>query len=302
MGKEFKSGFVSIIGRPNVGKSTLLNHMVGSKIAIMSDKPQTTRNKITGVLTREEAQVVFIDTPGIHKPKNKLGEYMVNSTMATLEEVDLVLYLVDAAAEISIGEFFIIDILKKLSTPVFLVVNKIDLVAKKRIAELIHFLTLEFDFGEVVPVSAATGENTEVLLKLIVDYLPKGPKYYPEDMITDKPEQFIIAEIVREKVLETTREEVPHSTAVQVEEIKNRKDNMVYISAIIYIEKHSQKGIVVGKGGQKLKEIGIKSRRELERLLGSRIYLDLWVKVKKDWRRHEGALDQFGYSFKNKYG
>jgi len=297
--KEFKSGFVSIIGRPNVGKSTLLNHLVGTKVAIMSDKPQTTRNKIRGILTTENAQIVFIDTPGIHKPRNKLGEFMVNTAVKALEEVDLILYIVDVTDEIGPGEYYIMGVLEKVDTPVFLVINKIDLVPKGKIAEVIQTLVSEFNFTEIVPVSAATGENTDTLLKLLVDYLPEGPKYYPDDMVTDNPEQFIISELIREKVLQTTRDEVPHSVAVQVEDIQDKGD-IIYIMVIIYTEKDSQKGIIIGKGGRKLKEIGLKARQEIENLFGSKVYLDLWVKVKKDWRKSNGALHQFGYSLKGK--
>jgi len=290
---------VSIIGRPNVGKSTLLNHLVGTKVAIMSDKPQTTRNKIRGILTTENAQIVFIDTPGIHKPRNKLGEFMVNTAVKALEEVDLILYIVDVTDEIGPGEYYIMGVLEKVDTPVFLVINKIDLVPKGKIAEVIQTLVSEFNFTEIVPVSAATGENTDTLLKLLVDYLPEGPKYYPDDMVTDNPEQFIISELIREKVLQTTRDEVPHSVAVQVEDIQDKGD-IIYIMVIIYTEKDSQKGIIIGKGGRKLKEIGLKARQEIENLFGSKVYLDLWVKVKKDWRKSNGALHQFGYSLKGK--
>jgi len=288
---------VSITGRPNVGKSTLLNHLVGTKVAIMSDKPQTTRNMIRGILTTENAQIVFIDTPGIHKPRNKLGEFMVNTAVRALEEVDLILYLVDASAEIGLGEYYIMGVLEKVDTHVFLVINKIDLVPKGKIAEIIQTLVSEFNFAEVVPVSAATGENADTLLKLLVDYLPEGPKYYPDDMVTDKPEQFIISELIREKVLQATRDEVPHSVAVQVEDIQDKGD-IIYISVVIYAEKDSQKGIIIGKGGQKLKEIGFKARQEIENLFGGKVYLDLWVKVKKDWRKNDGVLRQFGYSLK----
>ncbi|HBT20293.1 MAG TPA: GTPase Era [Peptococcaceae bacterium] len=294
MEKEFKSGFVSIIGRPNVGKSTLLNSLVGTKVAIMSDKPQTTRNKIRGILSTEDYQIIFIDTPGIHKPRHKLGEYMVASAVNSLEEVDLILFMVDVSEEIGPGDEYIINILKKVSTPVFLVINKIDLVKKTKIMEKIISLTSKFDFAEVVPVSAATRENLETLLKLIVQYMPQGPKYYPDDMVTDNPERFIIEEIIREKVLKTTRDEVPHSVAVQVEELNNKED-LTYIRATIYTEKDSQKGIIIGSKGQKLKEIGREARLEIENLFGNKVYLDLWVKVKKDWRKKEGALHQFGY-------
>ncbi|NLO90077.1 MAG: GTPase Era [Clostridia bacterium] len=294
MKKEFKSGFVSIIGRPNVGKSTLLNSLVGAKVAIMSDKPQTTRNKIRGILSAEDYQIVFIDTPGIHKPRHKLGEFMVASAVNSFKEVDLILFMVDASEKVGAGDEYIMNILREVSTPVFLVINKIDLVKKTVIMEKIISLTSKFDFAEVVPVSAATGENLETLLRLIVQYMPQGPKYYPDDMVTDNPEKFIIAEIIREKILKTTRDEVPHSVAVQVEDIQN-KGNLIFIMSTIYTEKDSQKGIIIGNNGQRLKEIGREARLEIENLFGNKVYLDLWVKVKKDWRKKEGALQQFGY-------
>ena len=277
-----------------MGKSTLLNSLVGAKVAIMSDKPQTTRNRIRGILSAEDYQIVFIDTPGIHKPKHKLGEFMVASAVNSLEEVDLILFMVDASEEVGSGDEYIMNILREVSTPVFLVINKIDLVKKITIMEKIVSLTSKFDFAEVVPVSAASRENLETLLRLIVQYMPQGPKYYPDDMVTDNPERFIIAEIIREKVLKTTRDEVPHSVAVQVEDVQNR-GNLIFIMATIYTEKNSQKGIIIGSSGQRLKEIGREARLEIENLFGNKVYLDLWVKVKKDWRKKEGALHQFGY-------
>lgn len=295
MEQTFKSGFVSIIGRPNVGKSTLVNYFVGSKVAIMSDKPQTTRNKIQGVCSLDNAQVVFLDTPGVHKPKNKLGEYMVNTATRALEEVDIILYVFDASSDIGPGENYIVDTLKRTNTPVFLVINKIDLVKKDKVAELIQAMSSRFDFAEVIPLSAHSGENAEILLPLIVDYLPEGPQYYPDDMITDRPERFIIGEIIREKAFETTREEIPYSTAVQVEEVDDR-NGVIYVSATIFVERNSQKGIVIGKNGAKLKEIGSRARQDIENLLGSRIFLDLWVKVNKEWRNNQRTLNQLGYN------
>lgn len=295
MEQGFKSGFVIILGRPNVGKSTLLNRLVGSKVAIMSDKPQTTRNKITGILSTDEAQIIFFDTPGIHKPKNKLGEYMVSAALESLEEADCILYLVDASAEIGPGEAYIQNILDQVNTPVFLIINKIDLISKERLAAMIAALTYSRTFSEVVPVSASTGENTDLLVELLVKYLPEGPKYYPEDVVTDRPEEFIAAEFIREQILRATREEVPHAIAVGIEEMEDRNE-MLYIYANIFVERDSQKGIVIGKGGGRLKEIGTGARQEMERLFGCKVYLDLRVKVKKDWRSREGSLRQLGYS------
>jgi GTP-binding protein Era len=300
MAQGFKSGFVIIVGRPNVGKSTLLNRLVGSKVAIMSDKPQTTRNRIKGIVTTDKAQIIFIDTPGIHKPKHKLGEYMVRTATSSLDEADCILYLVDASAEIGPGEEWVQNILRDVKTPVFLGINKIDLVTKERLAEMITALTSDQSFAEVVPLSAATGENTELLLELLIKYLPEGPKYYPEDAVTDRPEEFVAAEFIREKILEVTKEEVPHAVAVAVEEMEDR-GHLFYISANIFVERESQKGIVIGKRGQMLKEIGTLARRDLENLFNCKIFLELNVKVKKGWRKHEIALRQLGYTDKQVY-
>lgn len=290
----FKSGFVSIIGRPNSGKSTLLNYFVGSKVAIISDKPQTTRNKVQGVCTLENAQLIFIDTPGVHKPKNKLGEFMVNTATRALHEVDVILHIIDASVQIGPGEQYIMNILKYIDTEVFLVINKIDLVNRGVVAEKIQSMSSKFNFTEVVPVSAVTGENMQTLLNVLISYLPEGPQYFPGDMITDRPEQFIISEFIREQVFANTEEEIPYTTAVQIEEIEE-KNGMFYVRATIYTERSSQKGIIIGKNGQKLKKIGAAARQEIENLLGSRVYLDLWVKMRKDWRRQDLSLRQFGY-------
>lgn len=291
---KFKSGFVSIIGRTNVGKSTLLNKVVGQKVAIMSDKPQTTRHKIHLVLTREDAQIVFLDTPGIHKPKHKLGEHLVDVALGALKEVDVVLFMVEPFHP-GAGDKYILKLLKKLGGPIFLVVNKIDLVQKGELEPVIGAFKREFNFTEIIPVSAFTGENVNILIEKVIEHLPEGPKYYPDDMITDKPERFIMAEIIREKVLHLTSQEIPHSVAVVVDEVKKRSENLVVVNATIYIERDSQKAILIGKGGRMLKQIGQMAREEIEQLLGSRIYLDLWVKVKKDWRNREGLLRTFGY-------
>lgn len=292
---QFKSGFVTIIGRPNVGKSTLLNSVLGQKIAIMSDKPQTTRNKIQGFYTTEDAQIIFIDTPGIHKPKHKLGEFMVNAAQQTFNEVDVILYLVDATAEFGGGEEYIINQLQKVKTPVFLIINKIDLLSRENVLPIIKQYSDKYNFAEVIPISALKMENVAHLLEALGKYLPEGPQFYPEDMITDQPERAIMAEFIREKVLQLTREEIPHSVAVEIEQVKTRSDEMVYVGAIIYVERDSQKGIVIGKKGNLLKEVGRLSRIEMENLLGSKIFLELWVKVKSDWRNKDIALRNFGF-------
>ncbi|ADG83257.1 GTPase Era [Thermincola potens] len=296
MAEGFKSGFVALIGRPNVGKSTLMNKFLGQKLAIMSEKPQTTRNKINGVLTGENYQVIFLDTPGIHKPKHKLGEYMVQVAYNALKEVDLILFLVEATEqEVGTGDRYILEQLQEIKTPVILVINKIDLVQKDAILPVIDAYTARKQFAEVVPVSAITGANLQALLDNILKYLPEGPKYYPDDIISDQPERFVMAELIREKVLELTRDEVPHSVAVDIEEVTARKNETVYVRAVVYVERESQKGIIVGKGGQMLKKVGAFARQDIENLLGSKVYLDLWVKVKKDWRNRANILQGFGY-------
>lgn len=297
LGSEFRSGFVALIGRPNVGKSTLMNHVIGQKIAIMSDKPQTTRNKIRGVYTEENGQIVFLDTPGIHKPQSKLGEMLVRASHNALEEVDLILFLVDASAGKGPGDEFIMNHLKDVKTPVFLVVNKIDQVHPDDLLPLIDEYRKDFSFAEVVPISALNGNNTGTLIQQIFQYLPEGPEYYPSDQVTDHPERFIVSELIREKVLELTREEIPHSVAVVVEEMKRRPGkDIVDVLATIYAERPSQKGILIGKKGALLKEVGTRARVEIERLLGVKIFLDLWVKVKKDWTNEDIMLRQLGYT------
>ena len=295
MKNGYKSGFAALVGRTNVGKSTLLNRMIGRKVAIVSDKPQTTRNKILGVLTADDYQVVFLDTPGFHKPKHRLGEHLVQVALKALREVDIILFLVEADHPPGPGDLFIIDKLKEIKTPVLLVINKVDLVKREELLPLIEQYSKLYDFAEVVPVSALTGDNVAKLLELIARYLPAGPQYYPEDMITDRPESFIMAELIREKVLELTSQEVPHSVAVVIEELKQRPNGVVAVRALIYTERESQKGILIGKGGSMLKKIGQSAREEVENLLGSKIYLELWVKVKEDWRNREGQLRYFGY-------
>lgn len=296
---QYKSGFATIIGRPNVGKSTLLNGILGQKIAIMSDKPQTTRNKIQGFFTKENAQIIFIDTPGIHKPQHKLGEYMVTVAERTLNEVDIILYLVDAGAEFGAGEEFIIKQLEKVKTPVFLIINKIDLIPRENVLGIISRYSGKYDFAEIIPISALKGDNIDHLLTVLEKYLPEGPQYYPEDMVTDQPEKAIVAELIREKALHMTREEVPHSLAVEVTDFKEREQNMIYVGATIYVERDSQKGIIIGKKGGMLKEIGQLARVDIENLLDSKVFLELWVKVQKDWRNKEVALRNFGYDRRN---
>lgn len=294
--KQFKSGFVAIIGRPNVGKSTLLNTIVGQKIAIMSDKPQTTRHKIQGVYTTENAQIVFIDTPGVHKPKHKLGNFMMKMTSNALKEVDVILFVVNATEKLGKGDQYIIDQLQEVKTPIILVINKIDQVHPDMLLPFIDEYRSQLTVSEVVPISALNGNNVETLLEQVTNYLPEGPKYYPEDQVTDHPERFIIAELIREKVLQLTREEVPHSIAVVIEEIKRREDSeAVYIHATIIVERPSQKGIIIGKQGSMLKQIGKLARNDIEALLGSRVFLELWVKVQKDWRNRPQNLRDFGF-------
>jgi len=293
--KSFRSGFVTIIGRPNVGKSTLMNQIIGQKIAIMSDKPQTTRNKIHGVYTTDSAQMVFLDTPGIHKPDSKLGSFMVKAATDTLREVDVVLFLVDVEAGLGGGDRFIIEQLKNVRTPVVLGLNKIDKVHPEALLPVIAQYKDLYEFAEIVPVSALKGNNVTTLLEQLTKYLSEGPQYYPADQVTDHPEQFVCAELVREKILHLTREEVPHSVAVAIEAMSVRENGVVDISAIIYVERDSQKPIIIGKKGALLKQIGEAARKDIEALLGSRIFLELWVKVKKDWRNTEHVLKDLGF-------
>jgi GTP-binding protein Era len=291
----FKSGFAAIIGRPNVGKSTLMNQVIGQKIAIMSDKPQTTRNKIHGVYTTDDTQIVFLDTPGIHKPKSKLGDYMMKAAQSSLEEVEVVLFLVDVAEGLGGGDRYIIEKLKSITTPVLLVLNKIDQVHPEALLPVIAAYKDLYDFAEIVPISALLGNNVTTLLEQIAKYMPEGPQYYPADQITDHPEQFVCAELIREKILRLTREEVPHSIAVTIEDMHVQDNGIVYIGAVIFVERDSQKGIIIGKKGAFLKEIGQLARHDIETLLGSKIFLELWVKVKKDWRNQERVLRDLGY-------
>ena len=295
----FKSGFVSIVGRANVGKSTLMNNVVGEKIAIMSDKPQTTRNTIQAVYTDEDCQIVFLDTPGIHKPKNKLGEFMVKSATDAFKNVDLVLFVVDDSKKIGPGDRKIIEDLKGIKTPVILVLNKIDKLEEAELFELMHLYSKEEVFKEIVPISALKGRNVNELLKVIGKYLEEGPKYFPDYMITDQPERVLVSELIREKVLHYLNDEVPHGVAVEVERMKSRNDkDIVDISAVIYCERDSHKGIIIGKNGRKLKGIGKSAREDMELLLGSKINLQLWVKVKENWRNLQNYISDFGYNDK----
>lgn len=293
---SYKSGFVSIIGRPNVGKSTLMNNIVGEKIAIMSDKPQTTRNTIQAVYTDEEAQIVFLDTPGIHKPKNKLGEMMVKSAEDAFKNVDCIIFVVDDSKKIGKGDSMIIEDLKKTKTPVFLVINKIDkLENKEELFELIKMYDEIGVFKEIIPTSALKGSNIEELVSVIKSRLSEGPKYFPDYMVTDQPERILVSELIREKILLYTNEEVPHGVAVNIEKMKKRKNkDMIDISAVIYCERDSHKGIIIGKGGRKLKGIGKSAREEIEFLLGSQVNLQLWVKVKENWRNLTNYINDFG--------
>ncbi|MFB9280047.1 GTPase Era [Cohnella cellulosilytica] len=294
--KGFKSGFVAIVGRPNVGKSTLMNQAIGQKIAIMSDKPQTTRNKIHGVYTTDDTQIVFLDTPGIHKPNSKLGNYMLRAAESALNEVEAILYLTDVTEPIGGGDRYIMEQLKKVKdTPVFLVLNKIDKIHPEAILPVIAKFRSQMDFAEIVPVSALQGNNVTTLLEQVSKYLKEGPMYYPADQITDHPEQFVCAELIREKLLQLTREEIPHSIAVEIESMSVADNGLVNIGAVIYVERDSQKGIIIGKNGGLLKEVGKLARLDMERLLGSKIFLELWVKVNKDWRNRESILKTLGY-------
>ena len=295
---QYKSGFVSLIGRPNVGKSTLMNSLIGQKIAITSNKPQTTRNRIQTVYTDDRGQIVFLDTPGIHKAKNKLGNYMVNAAQRTISEVDVILWLVEPTTYIGAGERHIIEQLKKTNTPVILVINKIDTVKKDEILAFIEAYRHELDFAEVVPVSALKKKNTETLIECILKYLPYGMPFYDEDTVTDQPQRQIAAELIREKVLRSIDEEIPHGVAVAIDGMKWNK-NVCHIDATIVCERDSHKGIIIGKQGSMLKKIGTLARREIEDMLECQVNLQLWVKVKKDWRDSDFLLKNFGYNPKD---
>ncbi|WP_337018989.1 GTPase Era [Oceanobacillus massiliensis] len=292
---NFKSGFITIIGRPNVGKSTFMNRVIGQKIAIMSDKAQTTRNKIQGVLTTDDAQMVFIDTPGIHKPKHRLGDFMVKIAENTLNEVDAVLFMINAKEGYGKGDQYILDLLKNVKGPVYLIINKIDLIHPEEVFSLIEQYKDKGDFEEIIPISALEGNNVDHLVDVLKGHLPEGPQYYPADQVTDHPERFVISELIREKVLHLTKEEIPHSIAVVIENIEKREQEKLLIQAIIVTERSTQKGILIGKQGSMLKNIGRNARKDIEALLGSKVYLELWIKVKKDWRNKESQLYEYGF-------
>ena len=290
-----KSGFAAVIGRPNVGKSTLINALIGQKIAIMSDKPQTTRSRILCILTEEDAQVIFLDTPGVHKPKHKLGDYMAKATEGALHGVDVVIFVVDVTEKMGAGEQYILKQLANVRVPVLLAVNKVDCIPRQQSLPIIESYAKVYDFAGIVPISAREGENLEGLLAEIKKHLSEGPQYYPADMVTDQPERLIVAELVREKVLALTRDEIPHAVAVDIEEMTTRQKGDVYIRAVIYVERESQKGIVIGAKGALLRTIGAQARADVETLLGAKVYLDLWVKTRKDWRNRATALREFGF-------
>ena len=295
--KDFKSGFVALIGRPNVGKSTLLNYLVGQKVAIMSPQPQTTRNKISGIYTDDQEQIVFIDTPGIHKPKNKLDDFMDKSSYSALDEVDVVLFMVEPEPA-GKGDQYIAELLKKIKKPVFLVINKIDKVHPDELLSIIDSYKNLGDFAEIVPISASQGNNVSELIKTIAKYLPEGPQFYDADQLTDRPEYFIVAELIREQVLKLTHEEVPHATAVVVDRMRDHEGGKLQVEATIYVERPGQKGIIIGRKGQMLKQIGIAARQEIEALLGEKVNLRLWVKVQKNWRSDPAFLKSIGYNAK----
>ena len=295
MSKQFKSGFVAIVGRPNVGKSTFMNYVLGQKIAIMSDKAQTTRNKIQGVYTNQDCQIVFLDTPGIHKPKHELGNFMVESAYSALKEVDAVLFMVNAAEKRGPGDDFIIEKLKKIKTPVFLVLNKIDLISPDELLDRVESYQGTIPFEGIIPISVLQGNNVQELMTTLTNHLPEGPQYYPSDQITDHPEYFVVSELIREKILHLTKEEIPHSVAVTVDKMQKDEFDKVHVYANIIVERPTQKGIIIGKGGKLLKEIGVRARKDIEQLLGNKVYLELWVKVEKDWRKKKSHLQDFGY-------
>lgn len=292
----FKSGFVAIIGRPNVGKSTLLNTILGDKIAIVSDKPQTTRNRILGVKHLKDAQVVFLDTPGIHKPRHKLNEYMVKAALNTLDEVDIILFMTEAGEVSGSGDSNIVDMLRGAKKPVFLLINKIDRINKGIILPQIDEYRHLYKFDEVFPISALKGENVDSLIDSIVKYLPEGPQYFPDDAVTDQPMRFIASEIIREKIFQRTYQEIPYAVAVGIEDFKeDETKNIVFIRGLIFVEKDSQKGIIIGKGGAMLKQVGQLARQELEAFMGIKVFLELWVKVKPNWQSDDSILKMLGY-------
>lgn len=297
----FKSGFIAIVGRPNVGKSTLMNQIVGQKVAIMSDKAQTTRNKIQAIYTSSDSQMIFIDTPGIHKPKNELDDYMLQSAYQALDEVEAILMLVSADEKIGPGDRFIMDKVKDRESPAFLIVNKTDKVSEEDLAAYMADIPNPEAFEQIIPMSALNSGQVEGLIAKLEDLLPEGPQYYPEDQLTDHPEYFVVSELIREQILQKTREEIPHSVAVTVDKMQKDELDRVHVYANIIVERKSQKGIVIGKGGKMIKSIGTGARKEIENLLGSKVFLELWVKVEKKWRDKKSLLKEFGYNTKQDY-
>lgn len=292
--ENFRSGYVSITGRPNVGKSTLLNTILGEKIAIVTPKPQTTRNKIVGIKTITNAQIIFIDTPGIHKPKHTLGELMVREAKEVVKEVDIILFLVKPENP-GKGDKVVIETISNLNKPILLIINKVDTIRKPQLLPIIEKYNDIYPFTAIIPISALKGDGIEILLETIVNYLPEGPQYYPDDLVTDQMERFMVSEIIREKVMQITEEEVPHSVATEIIDWNEREDGVIFIKANIYVEREGQKGIIIGKGGEKLKAVGSKARLEIERLLGNKVFLELWVKIKKDWRSNDQMLRGLGF-------
>lgn len=290
-----KTGFVAMVGRPNAGKSTLINQILDRKIAIVSDKPQTTRNRITGILTTEEAQIIYVDTPGIHKPKHKLGEFMVETAENALYDVDVIYYLVDASQAFGKGEQYVLDQVGHAGVPAFLLLNKMDLLSPEKQLALLQKWQSLGEFAEVFPISALKGDNVPQLIETTISYLEEGPMYYPEDAVTDQPKEIVISEMIREKILLLTRDEVPHSIAVIIEKIDRNQEGKLHINAAIYVERASQKGIIIGKQGAMLRKIGTQARKDIEYLLGEKVYLELWVKVNEDWRNKRSVLRSMGY-------
>ena len=297
MNKNFKSGFIAIVGRPNVGKSTILNQMLDQKVAIVTSKAQTTRNRIQGIYTNEDVQMIFIDTPGIHKPKNELGNFMNQAAFSSLEGIDLVLFVVDGSEPMGSGDNFVLENLKKVKAPILLVVNKVDLLQNKEevLVQNIDSYKQSFNFSGGITLSASNGFNIDKLKEMIIERLDNGPMYYPEDQLLDQPERFVVAELIREKVLLTTQDEVPHSVAVTIESFKEKQNGMIEILADIVVERPSQKKIIIGKNGSKIKEIGTLARKDIVNFLGSKVYLELFVKVETDWRNKASRLKEYGY-------
>lgn len=295
MEQNFKSGFVAVVGRPNVGKSTLINTIIKQKVTIVSDKAQTTRNRILCIHSDDACQIIFLDTPGIHKPKHKLGQFMDEAAFSSMKDIDAVLFLISGNEKKGPGDQFIINKLENIKAPVFLIINKTDMMKREDVLQKITEYSSLYPFSQIIPASARTGENVDVILEELQKVLPEGPKYFPEDMITDQPERLLAAEIVREKLFRCMQEEIPHAIAVYVDEMKTRGNNKVYIRMTVYVERESQKHIVIGKNGTVLKKVGQLARQEIENILGSPVFLDIWVKVKRDWRNQASALSEFGY-------